>query len=69
VRYTVEIEILSSTATQLLDVGMIQSLRQHARDHPALVGHAHSGGGAAGFYTGGLERGRGFQCGHAFCLE
>src|SRR3981189_761205 len=53
-----------AAAIQFLDVGMIRRLRQHACDDAALLGHAHPGGGAAGFDTGGLERGRGFQCGH-----
>src|SRR5712672_3667581 len=53
-----------AAAIQFLDVRMIQSLRQHARDDAALFGHAHAGGGAARFDTGGLERGRGFQGGH-----
>src|ERR1700730_15895774 len=53
-----------AAAIQFLDVGMIDRLRQHARDDAALFGHAHAGGGATGFYACGLERGRGFPCGH-----
>jgi hypothetical protein len=58
-----------AAAIKFLDVGMIDRLRQHARDDASLFGHAHSGGSAAGFDTGALERGRGFQCGHVLRLE
>ena len=58
-----------AAAVQFLDVGMIDRLRQHPRDDAALFGHAHPGGGAARLDAGGLERGRGFQCGHGFRLE
>src|ERR1700682_6320627 len=58
-----------AAAIQFLDVGMIAGFRQHARDDAALLGHAHAGGGAAGLDAGGLERGRGFKCGHGFRLE
>jgi hypothetical protein len=45
---------------------MIDRFRQDAGDDAALFGHAHAGGGAAGFDTGGPKRGRGFQCSHWF---
>jgi len=38
-----------AAAIQFLDVGMVGGLRQHAGDDAALFGHAHAGGGAAGF--------------------
>ena len=38
--------IADAAAVQLLDVGMVVGLRQHARDHAALLGHAHALGGA-----------------------
>src|SRR4051812_37155701 len=57
-----------ATSVQLLDVGMVGGFRQHPRDDAALFGHSHAGGGAAGFDTGGLERGRGLECGHGSCL-
>ncbi len=50
VRYTVEIEIRESIATQrrckLLHVRMIGRARQHARNDPTLFSHAHAFGGA-----------------------
>src|SRR6187431_3838822 len=55
-RYTAPVEFL--------DVRMVDRISQHARDHPALFGHAHAGGGAAGLDTGILVRRRGFQYGH-----
>src|ERR1700692_1042533 len=57
-----------ATAVQFLDIGMIERLRQHARDHPALFGHSHASGGATRLYTGGLERGGRFQGSHGLGL-
>jgi hypothetical protein len=53
-----------AAAIQFLDIGMIHGFRQHARDHAALLGHAHAGGSATRLDAGGLERGGGFQYGH-----
>ena len=39
---------LGAAPVQFLDVGMIVGARQHARDHAALLGHAHAFGGAQG---------------------
>ena len=46
-----------ASAVQFFHVGMIRSLRQHARDDAALLGHPHSGGGAARLDAGRLRRG------------
>jgi hypothetical protein len=37
---------LDAAAVQLLDIRMIVGARQHARDHPALLGHPHALGDA-----------------------
>src|SRR5262249_15735075 len=57
-----------AAAIQFLDIRVIVRFRQHARNHAALLGHAHAGGGAARLDAGrlGRRRWRGgrFQCGH-----
>jgi hypothetical protein len=58
-----------AAAIQFLDVGMIHGFRQHARDHPALLGHAHAGGGAARFDAGGLSWEVDFSAVMIFVLE
>ena len=40
---------LGAAAVKLLDVRMIRRIREHARDHAALLGHAHALGDALRF--------------------
>ena len=46
---------LGAAAIKLLDIGMIGRAGEHARDHAALLGHAHALGDAQRFDVGRLS--------------
>src|SRR5580692_11916896 len=53
-----------TAAIQFLDVRVILRFRQHARNDPALLGHAHAGGSATRLDSSSGEHGIGFEHGH-----